>query len=113
MRVRVRVKARPGLLWALAIAAALTLVGYFAFPTFSSIQSTPSGVFNVTPETVRLNWTNNYTENITLGAMGVGNLTFNVLNSTSLVANYSQSNTVSGCGNSAYKLFVQNSTNSS
>jgi len=106
-------RVRPSLLWVFAVAAAITLFGYFALPTFSTIQSTPSGVFSVTPETVRLNWTNNYNSNITLGAMGVGNLTFTVVNSTSLIGNYSQSNSLSACANTAFTLFVQNNTNSS
>jgi len=107
-------KIRFNPLWIFVLTILLFLVGYFTLPTFSTITSSPSGTFNETPETVYLNWTNNYTTNITFGVLGVSlsNFTFTVINSIPLVGNYSQSNSLSACTNIGYNLLVQNNTNS-
>ena len=58
--------------------------------TFSSfaVDSGPGGEFNVTPDSIWLNWTNNYRANITIGAKT--NLSVVIDNTTFIVGNYSQ-----------------------
>ena len=81
---------------------------YISF-TISVQWSVPLREFNVTPDIVSLNWTNNYTSNITITV----NETFNntiveILNSTAVRTNYSQTNSQTRCqsGSSGYFLFV-------
>jgi len=78
------------------------------FSLIYAITSTPNGNFSVTPNEIMLNWTNNYRANATISFLTVGDVTVEVMNSTSvLTANYSQPNEQTYCSNS-YKLFVIN-----
>jgi hypothetical protein len=76
-------------------------------------QSDPLKQFNVTPDSIFLNWTNNYASNITITINETfNNITIEILNSTSGNENYTQSNLETACTNhttSGYKLYVINS----
>jgi hypothetical protein len=83
----------------------LITVLIFVYPSLS-FTSLPNGLFNATPEVIFLNWTNGYMTNISLGVVlnkGASNVSFIIVNSSSLVGNYSQS-----C--SSYNLLVKNSS---
>ncbi|MDI6826802.1 MAG: hypothetical protein QMD36_06535 [Candidatus Aenigmarchaeota archaeon] len=75
-----------------------------------SKQSSPIGQFNVTPDFLYLNWTNNYTSNITIEInQSYANISVKILNSSSnVVGNYSQTNPSTYCDPSYYHLFVIN-----
>jgi hypothetical protein len=65
-----------------------------------SIWSSPYQVFNATPNTLYLNWTNGYQRNVTIMSNGTSpsntNVTIGILNATSsFIANYSQFNSPS------------------
>ncbi|MBL7206031.1 MAG: hypothetical protein ISS36_00360 [Candidatus Aenigmarchaeota archaeon] len=83
-----------------------------------------SGLFNVTPNTLVLNWTNNYTANITLIANqsqndSAFNITLDLYNVTGITSNYSQVsqylNNYSNCfqSNQYIPLKVINASNTS
>lgn len=83
-----------------------------AIPVFS-VTSSSLGQFNVTPSFVFLNWTNSYSSNITIAInSSFGNITIELLNTTSASGNYSQSNSLTEC-QAGYKLFVKNATTGS
>lgn len=70
-------------------------------------QSNPLKQFNVTPDSIYLNWTNNYTSNITITINETfNNITIEILNSTSVTENYTQGNDQNYCTN-LYKLYVR------
>jgi hypothetical protein len=77
---------------------------------FSVKWSSPLRQFNVTPDVIYLNWTNNYASNITVTINETyDNITVEILNGTAVVtANYSQSNSAAGClsGGGGYYLFT-------
>ncbi|HDN73548.1 MAG TPA: hypothetical protein ENG16_00810 [Archaeoglobus sp.] len=71
--------------------------------------SSPSRQFNVTPDILYLNWTNDYSSNITITKNdSLSSLTIEITNGTDLVyANYSQTGQPSSlCAPSYYRLFV-------
>ncbi len=97
----------------LLLVALVLFAVLFVSLTISVQQSSPLKQFNVTPDVVYLNWTNNYTSNITVTInASFDGINVTILNTTSNVAgNYSQAN--SGqvqCTASCYHLFVKNST---
>jgi len=79
----------------------------------SKQSSSPIGQFNVTPDFLYLNWTNNYASNITIEVYNdsYSNISVQILNSSSFAAgNYSQSSQPStNCDSSHYALFIINS----
>ena len=83
----------------------------FVSLTISVQQSNPLRQFNVTPDTIYLNWTNNYASNITITINeSFNNITVEILNGTSVATvNYSQTNSQTRCGSGSqgYYLFVK------
>jgi hypothetical protein len=72
-------------------------------------------MFSVSPESVFINWTNNYNASITITANSTGpynttNITLEIVNTTTFLANYSQTPGATGCSADNFHLFVQNST---
>lgn len=76
----------------------------------SKQSSSPIGQFNVTPDFLYLNWTNNYTSNITIEIYNssYANISVKILNSSSVLGNYSQVQSNQNCIPSNYHLFVVN-----
>ena len=101
----------------LAFLFILILSLFFLVKPSFSIWSSPLLAFNVTPNTVYLNWTNNYQANVTIFSNGTNiitntsNITIEVFNTTSsFTANYSQYNGYSSCLNNAHNLLIQNAS---
>lgn len=92
----------------------ITFVLLYISLTISLQQSSPLKQFNVTPDILYLNWTNNYTSNITITMNKTfNNITVQIMNDTittsNVVGNYSQSNSAkTQCKPSYYHLFVKN-----
>ena len=83
--------------------------------SFQVKWSSPLGEFNVTPNITYLNWTNDYTSNITITTNeSFNNITYiEILNGTfAVLENYFQGNTHAGCkpGVGGYYLFVINAS---
>jgi len=82
--------------------------------TISVQHSSPLRQFNITEDEIYLNWTNNYTANITIGInSSFNNINVTILNSSFYaLTNYSQSGNSYQCleGLGGYTLFVKNST---
>ncbi len=91
----------------LAVAVLIVLITVKA-----EIQSSPLKQFNITPEILRLNWTNDYSGNITLKLnTSFPSVVILVLNDTTgLSENYTQSNSLTDCQSGNLKLTVRNTT---
>lgn len=80
----------------------------------SKQSSSPIGQFNVTPDFLYLNWTNNYSSNITIEIYNqtYANISVQILNTSShVIGNYSQTGQLSDyCNSTYYHLFVINTT---
>jgi hypothetical protein len=92
----------------------LILFSLYLFITSTfSVWSSPNRVFNATPNTIYLNWTNNYQANLVLTANNSQsiNVTVEIFNTTNLIANYTQSNPGgTWCENQYHFIIVQNSS---
>ena len=88
----------------------LSILSLVLISSSSSVKwSSPSKQFNVTPDILYLNWTNDYSSNITITKNdSLSSLTIEITNGTDLVyANYSQTGQPSSlCTPSYYRLFV-------
>ncbi|MDI6798663.1 MAG: hypothetical protein QMD12_01535 [Candidatus Aenigmarchaeota archaeon] len=96
----------------LAMSSFIILLG-LSINTTLSVWSSPERQFNVTPETVFINWTGNYKSNITisLNATDFSNATVEILNQTaSFTENYTQENTQTVCQSHHNFLQVQNAS---
>ncbi len=97
------------------LSAIFVIVGFTALLMLAKaeIQSSPLKQFNITPEILRLNWTNDYSGNITLKSNATNQswVLIQVLNDTSgLSENYTQSNSLTDCQSGNLKLMVRNTT---
>jgi len=74
---------------------------------FGGIINSTTGQFNITPDEISLNYSNNYLQNITIGNNVSNQIQLNVSNtSTTIVGNYSQSQSLSKCN--IVEVLVQN-----
>jgi hypothetical protein len=68
----------------------VVLFGFLIYSGFSAVSSLPEMQFNVTNETVYLNWTNSFRQLVHIGSNVSYTLGVQIFNGTSLNANYSQ-----------------------
>ncbi len=100
------------------LALLLFIFAVFVMLPASGVLTSQSGEFNVTPGLIFLNYTNNYSANITIGNTETFILNLNITNSSSktyVVANYSQPNKHVVCTNSdtgSLYIFAKNATGS-
>jgi len=83
-------KVRLNLLWTLVVMISIVLFGFLIYSGFSAVSSLPAMQFNVTNETVYLNWTNSFRQLVHIGSNVSYTLGVQIFNGTSLNANYSQ-----------------------
>ncbi|MFZ3077889.1 MAG: hypothetical protein WA139_05510 [Candidatus Aenigmatarchaeota archaeon] len=98
-------------LWLVAVFAVLAFSLTLLSPVIGSVWST-NREFNSTQDSVFLNYTNSYTQNITLWFNASQALMLNISNSsTTINANYSQSNTLSDCLYPSIRFISRNASN--
>lgn len=95
----------------LTIFIALGLLFAIASPAISAVVST-NGEFNATQDSIFLNYTNAYSQNITFWSNASYDVFVNISNSsTAIAANYSQSNSQTACQQPNIVFFVGSAAN--